>query len=765
MEKRNTYKKVLSFLLAMTICLSLPFSVYAETVAEPPVQNADGTQTAVTTTTTTQTAPDGTTTVTVTIEQTTTGTTNDGVDVNGYSYASTSTTTDANGNLVGSSRENGGTETRSWREENTSGENLPPVTVELIPGQATTGSATGVPSVEVEGDQPEGPDDDHYDYTTTTTTAERTVTANASDITVTINTEETNLTGAIGPEDYEGKTYDQGTIGNNNQPTGLINSTTKDKGTRGGESPAEGYDYLISGSGEGTFAACPVFMNVIYKKDEAGNPIKDENGEYIVESAELIYCNSSSVTVQSGMLSPSQIVLKKDGEYFYAYCIDSETSTNSSKWYKVSNLEDAGYFADEESAAKLRAIVSNGYWGTDATVNNEDGTTTVDDTTVGSIARIKTMMRSYYGEDDTIIVQDENGNDVEYKILDLIDGLKEHEALAVTQAAIWSYSNGSLAVENGQDGEKVVGVYSSTKRFSSSGSWYDAYERAYKTDSDARMQALYECLMNLDPIYETDEGVTTIINDKNNFEDMSLTVNDKVAGHTNNADSNADNDVYNTDLTFTLAFVPDTKTDDLLVYLTDQNGTVINDKDGNPIIRRLAGSDTEGRSYDSILPDENGVYTLTGLQLQENEDFVFDLRLEGTQYLKEGVYIYTAYGGREQSQTLVGMAEGEREVEVTVGMTISFDVDENNHVVAERQWHSQGDPRNGGGGGGGNGTYRLRNNPDARADEDLMEIPDEEVPLADVPKTGDGTAILAVISALSGMGYAGIQFSAKKKEQ
>ena len=46
-----------------------------------------------------------------------------------------------------------------------------------------------------------------------------------------------------------------------------------------------------------------------------------------------------------------------------------------------------------------------------------------------------------------------------------------------------------------------------------------------------------------------------------------------------------------------------------------------------------------------------------------------------------------------------------------------------------------------------------------------MEIPDEEVPLADAPKTGDGSLILVAISALSGIGYGAVTFTTRRKEQ
>lgn len=48
---------------------------------------------------------------------------------------------------------------------------------------------------------------------------------------------------------------------------------------------------------------------------------------------------------------------------------------------------------------------------------------------------------------------------------------------------------------------------------------------------------------------------------------------------------------------------------------------------------------------------------------------------------------------------------------------------------------------------------------------DEIVILDEEVPLADVPETGDPSVIMAVISTLSGLGLAGLQLTKKRQER
>ena len=66
--------------------------------------------------------------------------------------------------------------------------------------------------------------------------------------------------------------------------------------------------------------------------------------------------------------------------------------------------------------------------------------------------------------------------------------------------------------------------------------------------------------------------------------------------------------------------------------------TMKNISNGEEVVvtRRLAGENSDGENYGMVDVDD-GVYTIKGLQLGEGST-QFDLRLEGTQYLKDGVY-------------------------------------------------------------------------------------------------------------------------------
>ena len=175
------------------------------------------------------------------------------------------------------------------------------------------------------------------------------------------------------------------------------------------------------------------------------------------------------------------------------------------------------------------------------------------------------------------------------------------------------------------------------------------------------------------------------------------------------------------------------------------------------VVKRLAGG--EATDPDRINPEEDGSYVISGLQLSENKPFNFDLRLEGTQYLENGVYIYEAHGGRTDSQNFVGVAKGERNVDVTASMTISFDVDENNHVVAERHWHNEKDPQRTPRETPPTVEYRLTQG------VGQLEIIDEEVPLAEPPQTGDISMLWFAMIMMSGLGLCMLNLLEKKREE
>lgn len=763
-------EKMLAILLALSMCMSLlSFQALAADGTETTI-NPDGTTTVTTTTTTETTGDNGNVTVVVTIEKDTDGTiqdsnTVDGVTVDKDELRTETTVKDENGKQLDYSWVEEGTEIKEWTEAD-SGDSAgqPSVTVDLKPGKTTTGTAEESTTVTDETG------------TTTTTTTDRTVTATTSEVKVTVNetssdltpvTSEDNADGSPKLDEYYDKTHYH------------YDKTLAGKLTVDYENMPDEADYAFVGFAEYSHKYATV-LKVYYEKDEEGNIKYDENGEPMIDHLTRAW-NDITLTDSDGNTiktldypfttgtRPAMFWLKnEDGEYVSAYCTDVVTGTEDGEWYSVSNLEDSNYYSKED-ATHIRSVVSNGYWG------SQEGTGSL----TNVVSNLKAAIESGAIEDKVVSTEkDEEGNDVEIYLSDIIGNMTEGEALDATQAAIWSFANK-------EESDKIVftGVIEGKTRPTA--------------ESAARREAFYNWLLSLTPT----EAETVVINDKNFVDDFSLTVGNKI-DETSVADSDGNvttNGIYEAALNFKLAFTPSTENkDDLLVHIS------YTDLNGNPVIvtKRLAGAAAEGESFGSITPDSDGNYTIEGLKLSENEEFTFDLKLEGTQYLEQGAYFYAPVGGRDVSQSMVGLAEGTKTVDVSMSVTVSFDVDENNQICATRTWRDEGpdyygdddddddddivigdddDDDDDDGTELGDDDVPLtelpegdvpqsdiheENVPLADAEqEEIVDMIDEEVPLAEVPATGDSSALWLMLTALSGSGLVGLKLFEKKREE
>jgi len=712
-------KKVLATVMALAVVL-MPMGALAE-----------GLTTTETVTENTTVDANGNTVVTVTVVKDTTGTDEEGFTVDRTETNVDTTVKDKNGNVISTRKQESGSETKTKEEDILPGDEVPEANVALVPGKNTEGGAETTTTVTENG-------------VVITTTVSREVFAEISKgetSSTEVNTELESIQCAKDP---------------NKQHMYVNNWTDPSKVHVTGSAPAEGYEYQFVGEGDHSKLWASK-IKVVYKKDEAGNLIKDENGNNIIEKlvkadgTEMLdpetlepstdfnqlwkYYDKKTGTYKFAKTGtrPTMFLLKtEDGDHAYAYCIDLVTGADKNDWYGITNLEDSDYYPSEETEDHVRAVVINGYWG------SKEGT--------GSITNVRETLAkalengelpeevsiSYYpGNDGGEVNSGKERVTVTFKTADIIGGITEGEAMNATQAAIWSYSNGCPEMLPENDDFILVNVIYGEV----------GVGNGYTPEGAARMDIFYKYLMGLEGM----KPETTVINDKTNVKDISLTVGGLAEGRAENEDEDKNNDVYNADINFKLAFVPDEK-DDLLVQIK------YTDLDGNEItvVKRLAGKNSEGREYDSIYPDENGNYVIEDLVLSENKEFGFDLRLEGTQYLRHGVYLYTPYGGRSETQSMVGLGEGTRSVDVNLGMTISFSVDETRTVVAKSEWHSDNDP-----------TYAPRRNrltvPGGK------EIEEDPVPLAEAPETGDPIVTIVCIAGAAALALAGATVVAKRR--
>lgn len=803
MAKR--WNKALAFALALCMCAgSMNVSAWATTTTET-VNNGDGTTTAITTTTEEKTDAEKNLTVTVTVEKHTKGTLEDDTTVDGVKLVRDekrvdTTTTSEDGDLLGESWEEGGTETKKWSEEIKPGEDVPPVSAPVTPEDPTTNEKEGVTSGKVHSETEEttgdkDKSDGEWDFTTTTTKIDREVKVETSQVTVT-ESEKTDVDLEPVKPDTMVKTKDDGTTV---IVQGYYADGTKKEGiaVRDNYFDSFGYDiveYTDPNTNEksyklydeygkeidfvGDFHYCgwgdyPKYHMVDYY--EVYYVTKD--GQRVPEGGEIEYDENGKPLTETKLIEGEdgqiiQFALQdKEGNIVYAYCVDLETEAKYGAFYDVANLEDNTYYADKNSESHIRAIVTNGYWGTNATVyeTNEDGTiktydnglpipkkdengnVVVDTTKTGSLAKIKHDMATYFsnnpGKDSEVITTDADGKQTTVKLSTLMEGLTEAEAATVTQAAIWSWSNGSIAVDNGAEGEKIIGV----------NGW------GGKGNYD-RMNALYTYLMSL----ESKEHTETTVIDKDTFiakDGLNLVIGDKVGSKKatdeegnvlkDEAGNDIINDVYEASLNFTLEFTPSRDKDDLLVTIkyTDLDGKE------QSIIKRLAGTDDGKNKY--IKPNEDGSYTIDGLKLSENENWTFNIELSGTQKLEQGVYVYSPVGGRGSSQTMIGMGEGTKSVDVQSSVTVNFSVAESKKVTTVREWHDESDP-----------VWTPTEKPEYPEDDehdddkdipedpvplsDLVDILDEEIPLANVPQTGVNNTPWSLMVVAAGLALAAV---------
>ena len=677
-------------------------------------------------------------------------TTSDGTkkDVVYDEHTTESVTTNSNGDVVGSMWETDGTETKEWTEEDSGDEaGQPKVDVNLVPGETTTGTAS---TTETTGDVQKGEDDKQYHYTETTTT-DRTVTANTSDIVVSesesidFSMEGLHVEGKPGAENLSWaadvpmytKYFDLVTFGDETRYVPRFNRTED-------QMCDELMDFYEKVETESTDADGNAVTVTTYKPKAAdGKTLVNSGlgGQFVL--TDRADASSYTILFADGAKNEACSIGVVDifGNLLVTYCMDEVTGTTCGVAYVMENLKDADYFEgteEEQQAAKdqVRAIALKGYWGTTEGMgsltqikadlkafieNNPDFTFTYSDPSSISGGEAKTESKEFNA-----------GADKEY-LLQLIEKLNEAGAVTVTQSAIWEFGRGEADPEI---------VYKNS---------------ALESDPEFNyaLAMFREYLLN-PAIQEEDAPKETIIYDQDSFlvkDSLKLSVGDKIEGSEFNADADDTNDEYNVDLSFKLVVAPG-EDDDLIVCLVDHNNTIIRKA-------RIAGEAAEGETSDEIVIAEDGSYTFTNVPLQENSDIAFNLKLEGIQYLEKGVYIYKSlksdgtsdYGHK---QTLIGVAQGSHEVGVTTAFTVNFSVDESNHVVSKTVWHDEYDPNHDPSNPPEPPTREPRTwdrPPVTQLANDEVEIPEEPVPLAAPVTTGDTTSlwIIAMMVIVCGM--------------
>ncbi|MBQ4061769.1 MAG: Cys-Gln thioester bond-forming surface protein, partial [Christensenellaceae bacterium] len=724
-------RKAMVICLAIVLCMSLiPATVFADgTTVEI---NEEGLTVTTTTKTTEETDENGNVTLTITIDKKTEGTTADGTVVDRSEYREDTTVTDANGNEIGTSFKENGSETIT--------ESKAPQATVTIPGEV--GASDSAKGDEVGTERPvEGGSS---------------VVVEQGDVTVT--TDKITVT-----EKVDGSLSDLEYVYGDAQPT---EDSDTFKPTYGANLPVDheelevkdGYQHVYVGEGNNSQFYAGIIFTTPGSPDEQPSYIAPDGTKYYSRGGwhkmngfyhNGVMVEDTSFTGKGIWTNIANFILidAETGKPVTTYCADITTYTQEGFSYNIENVEDADYYSDEQ-AAMIRTVAKNGYWS----VVDDPATPKPE---FGSLEAMREMMRDAKDADGNNIFTDEE-----------IELLNEGIAMTATQYSVWNFSNkmDGFAFFNcrwmNNKYEDLTGIcrdYKDLKQIP-----------ADKLDSVALIFKLYHHLVNLAPSpLEEQTTSNTIINEDNFLGGMSLTVLNKADDHENNKDDDKTNDAYNTKITFALVVAPSGKeSEDLVVSIVTPDGTVL-------AKGRLTGELRDGEML--LTADENGNYSFDNVVLTEDQN-TFRLNLSGVQNLEQGVYLYTSEVKEDglSSQTMVGVAEGMRGVDVTMELEISLDVNDE-VVVTERIWEDEGDPII------IPPTIPGEEDPNPPLDEDpnpptkvrkrvtvkktnTETILDEEVPLAAAPKTGDYTFVLIIVLVVVALGIVATIIVDKKRK-
>lgn len=496
-------------------------------------------------------------------------------------------------------------------------------------------SQSAAPEATVTGDPRESENDGIYDYTETSSTAGK-----AGVTTSAVEVSETH--GDIYEDDLSYLLDVQTPDGTNNYITDVtpLSDTNPYPFT-------DGYNYVVLGSDQ--FSQMFAAWASAKPRTETEAPVY-EDGDF-----KLYVWNKPSQFAGAGLIVPRLYLMDKtvEGEYparwsnvehftledrngnrLTAYCADINTSEILGYNYNVYNLEDASYY-DEDQAIMIRTVANNGYWGTDSGF--------------GSLDYMKEQLLT-------------SGEFTEEEMNLLTEGL----AMAATQYSIWTFSNA-------MDGTTFVNLYY--------GNNYRGFTQSNKAvvpekEITDMFFKLYHYLVNLEPTAISDEDKNTnntIINEKNFIDSVSLTITGKPEDNANNKDSDTSNDVYTVDFSFDFKVAPaEENGDDLVLKILDAEGNVI-------CTGRVAGDLQTGET--EVTVDENGKYTLSGIDLEEGEE-ALSFQLSGTQNLTNDVYFFSSeLKDGEESQPMVGVASGSRSVNIKMDVKFELDVDDDKKVI------------------------------------------------------------------------------------
>lgn len=383
-----------------------------------------------------------------------------------------------------------------------------------------------------------------------------------------------------------------------------------------------------------------------------------KNGEWVQIGRGLYggfttWDESASNSNLSGRHTPQQYMIYNGKEVRFVYCVELNTSAPSGSYYGTDKKSDeengeAVWFKpdgtpSEGTVEKIRIIATNGFWGTQSGV--------------GSLQAVKDLL-------------------IKYNYADVAERLTEGMAMAGTQLGLWEYGNTSNGKEfkdtykkdkNGNLLTDVNGLYIGNGDYVT---WDDSTNAAPTAQVKEDIAVVRNLLIAL--AEGTLEGGKTEQITADSITGGAIIVKEQVINESTGelVKDDEGNIKYSADVQMKMDITTSSINGDLVLK-------VYNYKDEMIGSYRLAGDD-DFSMFDlvttRIYPDENGVYTLENLELFENRPIT--LNLDGIQQMDDGVYIYT----NKNMQDFVGLATQENRVDLEVTMQFEVVDPEVSHV-------------------------------------------------------------------------------------
>ena len=357
-------------------------------------------------------------------------------------------------------------------------------------------------------------------------------------------------------------------------------------------------DYLPTVFNSGTFPVTPRNDEYVFEAVNGGAGYGYEVSNHMVSGN--IPQTFVLVDTSDGATSwtPNGRYVLGQSNYEVLYCCDVMTALEYGTDYKRVNLEDSNYYG-EYASRHIRAILQNSY-------------------PYVSIEEMKANLKV-------------GGLKAEF-----VDSLTRSDLISAVQMAIWTFANvnddfsGASGYFASINVPKNQGIYFTALHDFTNETWEwqpGKRQRSFDSRAEYRVNNLAYYLCNLPGVYATDDQIV--------ISDIKVTRAELLQGS---------DGLYN-----------------IGMYVYQNNGGRESD---DLTVTVTSYSENEDGTVSTTGVTKQSVHGQTKLRMSVKASFgdTVKVTVEGTQTLAKGVYFYTPEGGRDVSQSLVGVGQGKTNV-------------------------------------------------------------------------------------------------------